>query len=65
MNVGDVVTIRGTLKTDEFSGELGLVVGFLDLESYFNPVVVLVQGERRFYNERDIERVIGEPLDRV
>lgn len=59
MNVGDVVTIRHD-RDDEFSGELGLVVGFLDLESYFNPVVVLVQGEQRFYNERDIERVIGE-----
>lgn len=53
MKPGDLVRVIWD-PTGDYVGRLGLVVAVIDMESYFNPYVVLLAGVRRFYREGDL-----------
>jgi hypothetical protein len=53
MRPGDLVRINSD-PDDVYTGEVGIIVTLLDLESYFNPYEVLIKETYRFYSENDL-----------
>jgi hypothetical protein len=53
MRPGDLVRINSD-PDDVYTGEVGIIVTLLDLESYFNPYEVLIKETHRFYSENDL-----------
>jgi hypothetical protein len=54
MKPGDLVRVRPDLS-DKCAGKIGVFVAEVDLETYFNPICVLVEGSRRYYGLDEIE----------
>ena len=54
MKPGDLVRVRPDL-IDKCAGKIGVFVAEVDLETYFNPICVLVEGSRRYYGLDQLE----------
>ena len=48
MKPGDLVRVRPDLS-DKCAGMIGVFVREVDLETYFNPICVLIEGSWRYY----------------
>ena len=48
MKPGDIVQVLPDLK-DKCAGQIGIFVKEVDLETYFNPICVLIGGSWRYY----------------
>jgi hypothetical protein len=60
MKPGDLVRVSDAIVEPGWTSDIGLIVEIIDMESYFNPYAVLVEGKTWYLSEKSITLIDGK-----